>query len=406
MHKYRSEKGFLLSGILLAGGALLVIFIIAAIALKDRLPNRSLVWRSDLQNNCDPNYESEKNAECSHTFQIYDAKDKLIAPSLGSIHNYVYALSKDTGKILWQSPIDPPKDNKLILNYFNGKIYVFEEGKLIVLNSITGGKLNELVLPFEINSNPKLNGQKFIVYDKKNNLYEIDTASLTINPIILPFWKNSSKIMSLDNNIIYYTILDYYDINGESVGKNIAFDYANKKLLWESDKTTNIRYWDLIDDKNIYIYKINKETPNLKAVNKITGEDIWSLDSDIYPISSIPMVFYKNYIVVPFAKKILIVNKNSGRVINTFSNKGSGKINNLKIEDDVLYTTYFQSPDELIDRESYILAVDINSGKKLTEFRDGKDGLSTSDPIIGDKYVFVICKDDICAFKKPFTGKN
>ncbi len=414
MHKLRSERGFFLSGILLGAGAILVMGVMFVIVLRSFLSSRSLAWRSDFQKGCSwksPDVSNKKSICGEHIYQ-YDSGDNLVNIVTHSGYNDLYSISKDTGNLIWNTSVLSafykqdgsiyPNNNKDSFKSFNNKIYLFGISRVTALSSDTGEQINSVIFPFHTSSDAVLEDEKFLIVSDEGKLYEIDPETLSYSQKgDLPYWDKEIPKMKVDGNIIYYIGDPNQDQHYDS--KFMAFDFVNKKLIWAIDNVPQDLGGSPMDDKYIYVFSNDQ----VFALNKEAGELAWSIHANENNprMNSNPMLIAlsKNNIVAAFDDKINVLDKYSGNVVNSFPEDGE-VASALKIDNDIMYILYINL-DHAFDgvSKSWVVAQDINTGKEIAKFSYGKTGIDSifSDPIIGDSYIYAICRRQACAFKKP-----
>jgi len=395
MLRKNPDKGFVLTSIV--GFIFIILFLIVVFAVSVKLvvvdrftpkSDSSLVWRSDKYPEKCAKYvgDTKTVTKCDKTVILFDAGDNLMTLVRGWDYVDLYALSKETGKQLWQSSLVPEAHTyfSYLINYRN-RIYFFTD-RISVFDEDTGGLVIEKAIPFREATNSVLAGEKFLIADKdKNKLYEINPENLIFTPIADLPYKISSDLQA-DDNIVYY----------KSHPRTIAFDYVNNRVVWESDFYSP----DSIDDKYVYIMFGTR----MIALDKKTGDVIWEVK---LPNKNNKFALQEDSLVVVGEEEIYKIDNNSGNVINSYPNNSDGELKHIKVNDSNLYALdVFNDEFDLLSQiKSSIIVQDIDTGVQLARYRYGRSGIdyisNVEHPIIGEKYVYAVCGKAVCAFKKP-----
>lgn len=255
--------------------------------------------------------------------------DKMIYISSDS---YLYAIYANDGKIKWKNYYKygislPP-------TYYNGKLIIYANNMLQVLDATTGKEVWTIELKRAAISSPVIYNNILYVgiedyssMDKEFDEFPLcKLYSIDINNGKILWEKNfgygllSSNIAS-DSKNLYFSITSYNFISYRfiAINKAISFNIKTKKILWETDLKLELPepIEPTVGDKLIY-FTTNDSI--LIAINKSNGKLIWRFEKTYpYTEDSTPSIFNNKIYVGLGEKKFYIFNSETGEILKTIN---------------------------------------------------------------------------------------
>ena len=314
---------------------------------------------------------SKKNKNELSDFKKIYTEQKLFSEIIFPKNNLQVKLDEIKENLTWNDEFYRGTNNLENYDYEDFNKIVFKSKKLT---------------KFEIGKKILFDGENVILTDVKGNIF---VYSIGLQEIVLKYNFYKKKFKKIKKSL-HIKIEDNKIYVADNLGYLYSIDYKIKKLIWAKDFKIPFRSnVKIVNDKLIFADTDN----SLYLINKLNGEKIKSLPTEEALIknefiNSIAVkentLFYLNTF-----GSIYSINSNNNNInwfinINPYSEIATNNLFNSKplvLKEDKLYIS--------TDKKLHIF--DVSSGTRISEFPLS----STTTPIISNKYLFLIIKQDM-----------
>tara|TARA_Y100001970_G_scaffold55682_1_gene70516 strand:+ start:1415 stop:2740 length:1326 start_codon:yes stop_codon:yes gene_type:complete len=326
--------------------------------------NKTGIWKNS-------NDISKKKENGLSDFKKIYTEQKLFSEIIFPKNNLQVKLDEIKENLTWNDEFYRGTNNLENYDYEDFNKIVFKSKKLT---------------KFEIGKKILFDGENVILTDVKGNIF---VYSIGLQEIVLKYNFYKKKFKKIKKSL-HIKIEDNKIYVADNLGYLYSIDYKIKKLIWAKDFKIPFRSnVKIVNDKLIFADTDN----SLYLINKLNGEKIKSLPTEEALIknefiNSIAVkentLFYLNTF-----GSIYSINSNNNNInwfinINPYSEIATNNLFNSKplvLKEDKLYIS--------TDKKLHIF--DVSSGTRISEFPLS----STTTPIISNKYLFLIIKQDM-----------
>ena len=326
--------------------------------------NKTGIWKNS-------NDISKKKENGLSDFKKIYTEQKLFSEIIFPKNNLQVKLDEIKENLTWNDEFYRGTNNLENYDYEDFNKIIFKSKKLT---------------KFEIGKKILFDGENVILTDVKGNIF---VYSIGLQEIVLKYNFYKKKFKKIKKSL-HIKIEDNKIYVADNLGYLYSIDYKIKKLIWAKDFKIPFRSnVKIVNDKLIFADTDN----SLYLINKLNGEKIKSLPTEEALIknefiNSIAVkentLFYLNTF-----GSIYSINSNNNNInwfinINPYSEIATNNLFNSKplvLKEDKLYIS--------TDKKLHIF--DVSSGTRISEFPLS----STTTPIISNKYLFLIIKQDM-----------
>tara|TARA_Y100000992_G_scaffold300931_1_gene270641 strand:- start:8828 stop:10153 length:1326 start_codon:yes stop_codon:yes gene_type:complete len=326
--------------------------------------NKTGIWKNS-------NELSKKRENELLDFKKIYTEQKLFSEIIFPRNNLQVKLDEIKENLTWNDEFYRGSNNLENFDYEDFNKIVFRSKKLT---------------KFEVGKKILFDGENVILTDVKGNVF---VYSIGLQEIVLKYNFYKKKFKKIKKSL-HIKIEDNKIYVADNLGYLYSIDYKIKKLIWAKDFKIPFRSnVKIINDKLIFADTDN----SLYLINKFNGEKIKSLPTE--------EALIKNEFI-----NSLAIKENTLFYLNTFGsiysiNSNNNNINwfiNINPYSEVATNNLFNSKPLVLKEDKIYISTDkklhifdVSSGTRISEFPLS----STTTPIVSNKYLFLIIKQDI-----------
>ena len=326
--------------------------------------NKTGIWKNS-------NELSKKRENELLDFKKIYTEQKLFSEIIFPRNNLQVKLDEIKENLTWNDEFYRGSNNLENFDYEDFNKIVFRSKKLT---------------KFEVGKKILFDGENVILTDVKGNVF---VYSIGLQEIVLKYNFYKKKFKKI-KKLLHIKIEDNKIYVADNLGYLYSIDYKIKKLIWAKDFKIPFRSnVKIINDKLIFADTDN----SLYLINKFNGEKIKSLPTE--------EALIKNEFI-----NSLAIKENTLFYLNTFGsiysiNSNNNNINwfiNINPYSEVATNNLFNSKPLVLKEDKIYISTDkklhifdVSSGTRISEFPLS----STTTPIVSNKYLFLIIKQDI-----------